>query len=173
MPPHFGVDFHLTSTCLDYCDTQSWQQTPGSSLASSSGSQLAPSLGFAGTLSQSIIKESQDEDAPSLNSTAEEPDDDELALMGPPWAKEGVLARKHYWEAPQKRAKDKAWTEVFVVVQKGMLSMFRFGETSSAAKGNAAASGAMGGGNWLVSETSALPLHGTGLMKLFLVCLLL
>ena len=94
----------------------------------------------------------------------EEDDDDKLALAGPPWAKEGSLTRKHYWESAGKRAKDKSWTEVFVVVSKGTLSMFRFdlggssaasAGTSSRTKGHpsASSSAVLGGGNWLSNAT--------------------
>jgi hypothetical protein len=130
-------------------------QTPSSSALSSPSSQMAPlTLGFANTLSHSIIKETQDEndDNASLRSVPEI-GDEELALMGSPWAKEGVLTRKHYWEGPQKRARDKNWTQLFVVVQKGQLSMFRFGDTSSSSTvGRSTA--AVGGGNWLSNATA-------------------
>ena len=64
--------------------------------------------------------------------------------MGPPWAKEGMLCRKQYWESTGKRAKSKDWKDVFVVIQKGDLSMLILGEHSGG-------SGAVvGGGNWLV-----------------------
>ncbi|SJX60602.1 uncharacterized protein SRS1_11831 [Sporisorium reilianum f. sp. reilianum] len=136
--------------------------------------------GFASTLTQTIIKESMEEDAASgvakASTTAETPldeedDDDQLALQGPPWAKEGSLTRKYFWESTGKRAKDKNWTEVFVVVSKGTLSMFRFGmgggsaagASSGKTKGRASAavssevgagSGAvLGGGNWLSNAT--------------------
>ncbi|GAC73793.1 guanine nucleotide exchange factor [Moesziomyces antarcticus T-34] len=145
---------------------------------------LSPALsvtpGFASTLSHTIIKESMEEDAvggaANASSTAEnaideEDDDDKLALAGPPWAKEGSLTRKHYWESTGKRAKDKNWTELFVVVSKGTLSMFRFdtggssasASTASKAKGRASAAAAvggdggasavLGGGNWLSNAT--------------------
>lgn len=136
-------------------------------------------LGFVSTLTQTIIKESMEEE----NTTAaaattkeaaldEEDDDDQLALAGPPWAKEGSLTRKIYWESTGKRAKDKNWTEVFVVVSKGTLSMFRFdlggssaGAAWKGAKSRPSATGAeadaeadaggaaFGGGNWLSSAT--------------------
>ncbi|KAJ1035121.1 hypothetical protein NDA18_000719 [Ustilago nuda] len=154
-----------------------WGRT-AQSLGVSSGDRMLsplPSItpGFASTLTQTIIKESMEEEAAasgtvnSLFSKAEnvvdeEEDDDKLALAGPPWAKEGSLTRKHYWEATGKRAKDKAWTEVFVVVSKGTLSMFRFDSgsssastgTSSKAKSQRSAAGAgIGGGNWLSNAT--------------------
>ncbi|CAD6950836.1 unnamed protein product [Tilletia controversa] len=132
--------------------------TPATSLASSTASQPMAALGFASTLSQSIIKEAQDEDAPlNADTTNDEIGDDDLALMGPPWAKEGFLTRKHYYEGPHKRSKEKTWVEVFVVVQKGMLNMFQFNSNpsstikASSAKGAAAA--VVGGGNWLSNAT--------------------
>ncbi|KZT56184.1 hypothetical protein CALCODRAFT_497760 [Calocera cornea HHB12733] len=139
-----------------------------------SGSTLfTPTLGFASNLSHSIIKESLGEDSDghrsgrglstaggkrdlashstaSLVSQGQESNDDgelsdeELALLGPPWAKEGMLCRKQYWESAGKRAKNKDWKDVFVVIQKGELSMFVFGEGSSTRAG-----AGVGGGNWL------------------------
>lgn len=124
-------------------------------------------LGFASMLTHTIIKESQEDDKAENSARPddadEEIDDDELALIGAPWAKEGVLSRKHYWDGPQKRAKDKSWTETFVVVQKGTLSMFKFGESNGT--GNAgkfapefnplegAGGFVVGGGNWLSRAT--------------------
>ena len=68
------------------------------------------------------------------------------ALERPPWAKEGMLCRKQYWESTGKRAKSKAWMDVFVVIQKGELSMFIFGDHSLGS------ANVVGGGNWLVSH---------------------
>ena len=156
----------------------SWGR-PSQSLASGSDRDRMlsplPSItpGFASTLSQTIIKESMEEDAATGGTAAstatetpldEEDDDDKLALAGPPWAKEGSLTRKNYWESAGKRAKDKSWTEVFVVVSKGTLSMFRFdlggssaasAGTSSRTKGrpSASSSAVLGGGNWLSNAT--------------------
>lgn len=114
-----------------------------------------PAFGFTSTLAQSIIRENTDEaDDASVSSTADDLTDEELALLGPPWAKEGNLTRKHYYEGPQKRAKDKAWVDCFVVVQSGLLSMFRFGDSqSSGAAAKKQASFAIGGGNWLSNAT--------------------
>ena len=78
--------------------------------------------------------------------TQDEMDDDELALLGAPWAKEGILSRKLYWESDGKRARKSDWKQLFVVVQKGELSMFTFGGVKSSSTG-----GSMGGGNWTVS----------------------
>ena len=115
----------------------------------SSSSFLTPTLGFASNLSHTIIKEAQEDDDRSLqsqesSSTTISITDEELALLGAPWAKEGMLCRKQYWESSGKRAKDKSWLDVFVVIQKGELNMFIFGEHGRGG------SGVVGGGNWLV-----------------------
>ena len=99
----------------------------------SSVSFLAPALGFASNLSHTIIREAQEDDGRSARSdesasTEVSITDEELALLGPPWAKEGMLCRKQYWESTGKRAKSKAWLDVFVVIQKGELNMFIFGD---------------------------------------------
>ncbi|KAI0087982.1 hypothetical protein BDY19DRAFT_994406 [Irpex rosettiformis] len=109
---------------------------------------LTPALGFASNLSHTIIRETQEDDARSVHSdnsisTDVSISDEELALLGPPWAKEGMLCRKQYWESTGKRAKSKDWKDVFVVIQKGDLSMFIFGEHSSGG------GTVVGGGNWL------------------------
>jgi hypothetical protein len=111
---------------------------------------LTPTLGFAHNLSHTIIREAQEDDDRSVKSDASDAttisiSDEELALLGAPWAKEGMLCRKHFTDAGGKRAKDKSWMDVFVVIQKGDLNMFTFGDNSA---GN---SGAVGGGNWLVN----------------------
>ena len=117
---------------------------------------LAPALGFASNLSHTIIREQREDDEHSLrsddsSSTNISITDEELALLGPPWAKEGMLCRKQYWEATGKRAKDKSWLDVFVVIQRGELNMFTFGEGSGSTS-------IVGGGNWLV-RTSPSPDH--------------
>jgi len=119
----------------------------------SSSSFLNPTLGFASSLSHTIIKETQEDDDRSVRSdtstsTTISISDEELALLGAPWAKEGMLCRKQYWESTGKRAKDKTWLDVFVVIQKGELSMFVFGDHTSGAHG------AFGGGNWLANAQS-------------------
>ncbi|KAG9220598.1 hypothetical protein CCMSSC00406_0003697 [Pleurotus cornucopiae] len=111
---------------------------------------LTPTLGFASNLSHTIIKEAREDDDHSLHSqesgsTMISITDEELALLGPPWAKEGRLCRKQYWESTSKRAKDKAWLDVFVVIQKGELNMFTFGGAGGGG------GGVVGGGNWLTN----------------------
>ncbi|KAI0743591.1 hypothetical protein C8Q80DRAFT_1345613 [Daedaleopsis nitida] len=112
---------------------------------------LAPALGFASNLSHTIIREQREDDEHSLDSDSSSTDisitDEELALLGPPWAKEGMLCRKQYWECIGKRAKSKNWMDVFVVIQKGELSMFTFGDHGMGG------AGVVGGGNWLENAT--------------------
>lgn len=72
-------------------------------------------------------------------------------MLGAPWAKEGILHRKHYWESVGKRSKEKNWLQAFIVVSAGELRMFRFdgaGSTRGTAEG-------MGGGDWTVSALCA------------------
>ncbi|PLW49722.1 hypothetical protein PCANC_10477 [Puccinia coronata f. sp. avenae] len=130
-----------------------------------------PSIGFVSNLSQSIIREQHEEE--SLESGQVDDDlarDSELALLGAPWAKEGILQRKQYWESKGKRHKDRGWAEVFVVIQTGVLKMFQFGQSNSSSSaggggavglpgkeaeknsidaGSSNAHFGVGGGNWL------------------------
>lgn len=71
--------------------------------------------------------------------------DEELALLGAPWAKEGMISRKSYLDADGKRARDKNWHNLFTVVQKGNIQMYTFENTSSSVNKSS-----VGGGNWLV-----------------------
>ncbi|KAF8893380.1 hypothetical protein BD779DRAFT_1046084 [Infundibulicybe gibba] len=128
-------------------------------LYGSSSSFLTPTLGFASNLSHTIIREAQEDDDRSIHSenstsTTISISDEELALLGAPWAKEGNLGRKQYWESSGKRAKDKAWLDVFVVIQKGELNMFTFG-----GENHGGGSGTFGGGNWLANAHSVGTVH--------------
>lgn len=125
--------------------------TPSSSLFSVSTSSsgvfspvLPQTIGFASNLTNTIIREQKEDDEKS--GEVDDIDDEELALLGPPWAKEGILQRKHYWEAEKKRSKDKSWMQVFVVIQKGQFQMFKFGGNSHSTQTER-----LGGGNWMVS----------------------
>lgn len=120
---------------------------------SSMGNFLTPSLGFASNLSHTIIRESQEDEDRSYrshesSSTTISISDEELALLGAPWAKEGMLCRKQYWESAGKRAKSKNWMDVFVVIQRGELNMFTFGDHGGGF------SAVVGGGNWLENAQS-------------------
>lgn len=109
-------------------------------------------IGFAGNLSHTVIREQEDE-AHSIRSgetgsTMEELNDDELALLGAPWAKEGLLQRKIQVEAHGRKPQKKDWKQYFVVIQKGDLSMFVFG---SGGGSSSMGGGTVGGGNWMSS----------------------
>lgn len=124
----------------------------------SSSSFITPTLGFASNLSHTIIREAHEDDDRSIHSndsssTTISITDEELALLGAPWAKEGMLCRKQYWESTGRRARNKAWLDVFVVIQRGELNMFTFGEHSSGG------SGTFGGGNWLANAHPVGTVH--------------
>jgi hypothetical protein len=121
------------------------------------------SIGFANALSQAIIREDsamESKDDVALRSE-HLLDDESLELAGPPWVKEGIVTHKHHLDGADKRAKDRNWTEVFAVIQKGQLSLFSFtpnkslrhrsrrGPTSVPPKG-----AVVGGGNWQDNATS-------------------
>ncbi|KAG8800480.1 hypothetical protein FRC17_006859, partial [Serendipita sp. 399] len=118
-------------------------------------------LGFASNLTNTIIKEAQEDDSRSLHSIASNSSDvsitdEELALLGAPWAKEGMLTRKQYMESTGKRAKHRNWMDVFVVIQKGQVNMFTFGGANSSTRtiGKPGQRGVVGGGNWLDNATN-------------------
>lgn len=132
--------------------------SPAPSYATSLEGQISPpvfavpAIGFASNLTQTIIRETHEDDNRSIHSNDSSSSDisitdEELALLGPPWAKEGILCRKQFWESKDKKAKSRNWMDVFVVISKGELSMFTFGEAAGGG------SGAVGGGNWLTNAT--------------------
>jgi len=152
-----GINSSTSSVDGRLSPSPSFATSINDGMVASSSVILTPALGFASNLTHTIIREAQEDDQRSLNSDASASSDvsisdEELALLGAPWAKEGVLQRKQYWESTGKRSKNKNWMEVFVVIQKGQLNMFTFGGTSS---GNAGpSSGVVGGGNWLNNAQS-------------------
>lgn len=99
-------------------------------------------------MSHTIIREQHDEDDVNSDDSVEITEE-ELALLGAPWAKEGLLQRKHYWESTGKRAKEKTWLQAFVVISAGQVKMFRFDLGASGSRGPG---GGMGGGDWTVSS---------------------
>lgn len=129
--------------------------SPTPSYANSIGdlqSYTPNAIGFAGNLSHTVIREQEDEThsvrSGETGSTIEELNDDELALLGAPWAKEGLLQRKIQVEAHGRKPQKKDWKQYFVVIQKGDLSMFVFG---SGGGSSSMGGGTVGGGNWMSS----------------------
>lgn len=128
--------------------------SPTPSYATSIGETMnnfSATIGFASNLSHTVIKEQEDEShsvdsAASAETTDDDLNDDELALLGAPWAKEGMLWRRTGTDATVRKTSKKDWKQFFAVVQKGEMFLFTFGEGSSGAM-----FGAVGGGNWLVS----------------------
>ncbi|ETS02439.1 hypothetical protein M419DRAFT_78189 [Trichoderma reesei RUT C-30] len=139
-------------------------RTQGSMSQDSFGSAMPrgdyqQSIGFANALSQAIVRsdDANVNDNMSVMS-ADVPatgllDDESLELAGPPWIKEGRVMHKHHLDGVGKRAKDRNWTEVFAVIQRGQMSIFSFNapkstrqksRTRNADKANAP----VGGGNW-------------------------
>ncbi|KFX99566.1 hypothetical protein V490_01754 [Pseudogymnoascus sp. VKM F-3557] len=113
------------------------------------------SIGFANALSQAIIREEHVGSADSSKSedvrVAPLLEDESLELHGAPWAKEGIVKHKHHLEAADKKAKDRNWAEVFVVIEKGYMSLFSFSSKSVRQKSSSRAKGVgvvVGGGNW-------------------------
>ncbi|KAG6917832.1 hypothetical protein DXG01_000892 [Tephrocybe rancida] len=155
-----GVSPYSSNSSIDgrVSPSPSFATSTHEALYGSSSSFLTPTLGFASNLSHTIIREAQEDDDRSIRSDASDDTtisitDEELALLGAPWAKEGMLCRKQYWESTGKRSRDKAWMDVFVVIQKGELNMFTFGDHSNGA------SGTFGGGNWLANAHSVGQVH--------------
>jgi hypothetical protein len=122
------------------------------------------SIGFANALSQAIIR---DEDASGLERSAsmvssEIPaahllEDESLELAGPPWMKEGMVIHKHHLDGVDKKAKDRNWTEVFAVIQKGRMSLFSFTQANKSLRQknrlNTGKNTVVGGGNWQDNAT--------------------
>ncbi|KAG6034217.1 hypothetical protein E4U41_006649 [Claviceps citrina] len=118
------------------------------------------SIGFATALSQAIIRDEDangHETAPSVMSadmsSTQLLEDESLELAGPPWVKEGMVVHKHHLDGCGKRAKDRNWTEVFAVVQKGQISLFSFNASKSVRQKSRSRNGGrtlgpLGGGNW-------------------------
>ena len=99
-----------------------------------------PSIGFANSLSQTIIREERH--SGQMSFVDEEVQEHALVLSGPPWAKEGVLKSKRHLDANHKKSKEKGWTESFVVIDKGQLRLFQFESHRSNHTSQ------VGGGNW-------------------------
>ncbi|KAI0838416.1 hypothetical protein F5Y06DRAFT_268040 [Hypoxylon sp. FL0890] len=122
------------------------------------------SIGFANALSQAIIREDIPPGTSGQSIMSDEfqnnqlLEDESLELAGPPWVKEGIVIHKHHLDGMDKKAKERNWTEVFAVVQKGTMSLFSFSSKSMRQKsrvGRKLAPGAVvGGGNWQDNATS-------------------
>lgn len=121
------------------------------------------SIGFANALSQAIIR---DDDAAysneggssilSVDASANLLEDESLEITGPPWVKEGMVIHKHHLDGVDKKSKERNWTEVFAVIQKGHMSLFSFSASSKSTrqKSRTRADGPVGGGNWQDNATN-------------------
>ncbi|CAO2656341.1 Nn.00g051440.m01.CDS01 [Neocucurbitaria sp. VM-36] len=126
-------------------------------------------IGFANALSQAIIREegmtiASDEEFSRVAPLLE---DETLELAGAPWAKEGILKHKHHLESVDKKAKDRAWTECFAVVEKGYMRLFSFSMNSKSVRNKSklrpSAGSVVGGGNWMdnAEALDSFPLRQT------------
>lgn len=152
--PH-GASPYSSNSSLDgrISPSPSFTTSMNDVASSSSSAFFAPTIGFASNLSRTIIREAQEDDTHSVDSRDTDESsvsitDEELALHGAPWAKEGMLTRKQYWEAAGRRARNKNWINVFAVISKGEMKMFTFGE------GHGVGASVVGGGNWLTTAQS-------------------
>ncbi|OIW26546.1 hypothetical protein CONLIGDRAFT_601103 [Coniochaeta ligniaria NRRL 30616] len=123
------------------------------------------SIGFANALSQAIIREDNDLFPTSSAGDEVKPaqllEDESLELAGSPWVKEGMVVHKHHLDGIDKKAKDRTWTEVFAVIQKGQMSLFSFTPNKSLrhkksrlAGGTLPKNTVVGGGNWQENATN-------------------
>ncbi|KAJ1325869.1 PH and SEC7 domain-containing protein [Microdochium nivale] len=127
------------------------------------GGEYHQSIGFANALSQAIIREDFPIGASSQSVLSDETggaqllEDETLELCGAPWMKEGMVTHKHHLDAVHKKAKERNWSEVFAVIQKGTMSLFSFSTKSMRQKnrkGGKQAGAVVGGGNWQDNATS-------------------
>lgn len=114
------------------------------------------SIGFANALSHAIIREDSAHSIASMEETAGNAallEDESLELAGAPWAKEGNLKHKQHLDSVDKRSKDRQWSDVFAVIQRGWLRLFSFNANSrskgSKAKQRQGGGVVVGGGNWM------------------------
>ncbi|CAG8465007.1 11089_t:CDS:10 [Cetraspora pellucida] len=139
-----GSESSLGADSLARSSSQTLPTLSSFSLRHASSSETA--------LTSTIAECNEDEfdDRASIDSTSTS-ESLELYLSGAPYAKEGLLVRKHYWDSTNKRAKDKYWKECFVVVEKGEIRMYKFDTQNSSGSPGA---GAIGGGNWMANATA-------------------
>lgn len=116
-------------------------------------------VGFAGLLWNSMIKE---EGSSSISGNGDDDFGDfskieqelarevELELLGAPWAKEGLLRYRPYIDPNTgKKPRKKEWNQIFVVVQRGQLKMFKFESGKNKSSSTVPVNGVVGGGNWM------------------------
>ena len=149
----------------------SYARTLTSTSVGSLGYHLSPgdaaykhSIGFANALSQAIIREegAAHVDTDSITLKQDILEDESLTLEGAPWAKEGLVKHKHHLEGPERKSRDRNWSDCFAVIGKGKLTLFNFntGASKSYSLGRARlqknvgsrapsiSSARVGGGDW-------------------------
>jgi hypothetical protein len=149
----------------------SYARTLTSTSVGSLGYHLSPgdaaykhSIGFANALSQAIIREegAANVDTDSITLKQDILEDESLTLEGAPWAKEGLVKHKHHLEGPERKSRDRNWTDCFAVIGKGKLTLFNFNtgasksyslgrarlQKSAGGRAPSVASARVGGGDW-------------------------
>jgi hypothetical protein len=165
---------------------KSYARTLTSTSVGSLGYHLSPgdaaykhSIGFANALSQAIIREegAANVDTDSITLKQDILEDESLTLEGAPWAKEGLVKHKHHLEGPERKSRDRNWSDCFAVIGKGKLTLFNFntGTSKSYSLGRArlqkntgsrapsVASASVGGGDWAenAEQLDSFPLRQT------------
>jgi len=149
----------------------SYARTLTSTSVGSLGYHLSPgdaaykhSIGFANALSQAIIREegAANIDTDSITLKQDILEDESLTLEGAPWAKEGLVKHKHHLEGPERKSRDRNWTDCFAVIGKGKLTLFNFNtgasksyslgrarlQKSAGGRAPSVSSARVGGGDW-------------------------
>ncbi|KAG5369062.1 PH and SEC7 domain-containing protein [Yarrowia sp. C11] len=149
-----NTDNDAASVVSKLSHRSSWYQksTYAPSLDSVDSSIGGGSVGFSSALWNAVIREEYANSDGGAETELSEDDTVEfnevstLELFGPPWAKEGLLKLVSGARRSRKRnSKD----QVFVVVQRGYLKVFRFDRTPSAQS----RSSSLGSGNWMQNAT--------------------
>ena len=136
------TSFDDNSSVWSLAQSSTWSKTSFANTMTSAsmsnlGHHLMPtasdykrSIGFANALSQAIIREETlggpHADAESVSVPAGLLEDEALALEGAPWAKEGLVKHKHHLESPDRKAKERSWSDCFAVIGQGKLTLFAF-----------------------------------------------
>lgn len=164
-----------------------WPRNANGSATTVGYDRYPASIGFANALSQAIIREENTVGGGHFGPLGSEPslisaddgagttprpllDDESLELAGPPWIKEGIVVHKHHLDGVDKKAKDRNWTEVFAVIQKGHMSLFSFAAPSKSLRnksrfgGSSRHNAGAGHSNQLLSPSSAMSGAGGGVI---------
>lgn len=161
-----NTDNDAASVVSKLSHRSSWYQKSSyaPSLDSMDSSLGGGSVGFSSALWNAVIREeyansdgvtdtevsmTAEEDLPEFNEVST------LELFGPPWAKEGLLKLVSGGRKSRSSKRRSSKDQVFVVVQRGYLKVFRFENRSSSAQSqhSGGRSASLGSGNWMANAT--------------------